>query len=136
MQTVVIHSISTSNHNPYESLLFSQSVVIHSISTSNHNLPLAPIQASISCNSFYFYIKPQLCCCFLTFAKCCNSFYFYIKPQLCSVTLLVVVVVIHSISTSNHNRMMLQQAALNVVIHSISTSNHNLTHSGRFSRRL
>ena len=33
----------------------------------------------------------------------CNSFYFYIKPQLLECFLAQLLVVIHSISTSNHN---------------------------------
>ena len=35
---VVIHSISTSNHNFYAYIGTLSGVVIHSISTSNHNL--------------------------------------------------------------------------------------------------
>ena len=36
-----------------------------------------------------------------------------------------IAVVIHSISTSNHNRLILTAILIFVVIHSISTSNHN-----------
>ena len=38
------------------------------------------------------------------------------------------VVVIHSISTSNHNEWVSVNRVNEVVIHSISTSNHNLRH--------
>ena len=55
----------------------------------------------------------------------CNSFYFYIKPQLYALFGFVFMVVIHSISTSNHNNCPIVNASLVVVIHSISTSNHN-----------
>ena len=55
----------------------------------------------------------------------CNSFYFYIKPQLVVVLIAALVVVIHSISTSNHNRSIFHLKLALVVIHSISTSNHN-----------
>ena len=34
-----------------------------------------------SCNSFYFYIKPQLIPNLIDNSNGCNSFYFYIKPQ-------------------------------------------------------
>ena len=33
------------------------------------------------CNSFYFYIKPQLLNIVDVLVVSCNSFYFYIKPQ-------------------------------------------------------
>ena len=96
----------------------------HLISTSNHNIP--PLtQTRKSCNSFYFYIKPQRgripqqgtsgCNSFYFYIKpqhhqlsqiihiSCNSFYFYIKPQLIPIDNEEGTVVIHSISTSNHN---------------------------------
>ena len=59
----------------------------------------------ICCNSFYFYIKPQLIEVLSVTHSSCNSFYFYIKPQ-------------HSIEVANDST---------VVIHSISTSNHNIS---------
>ena len=36
----------------------------------------------LSCNSFYFYIKPQPRATPFGTPMRCNSFYFYIKPQL------------------------------------------------------
>ena len=55
------------------------------------------------CNSFNFYIKPQLVSLFLPPDWGCNSFNFYIKPQLHMIEFVRIGVVIHSISTSNHN---------------------------------
>ena len=57
----------------------------------------------------------------------CNSFYFYIKPQPRPKCDAPCFVVIHSISTSNHNSIFAVVVLLCVVIHSISTSNHNGT---------
>ena len=56
-----------------------------------------------SCNSFYFYIKPQRKVQISVYSMRCNSFYFYIKPQHNRIYADRFVVVIHSISTSNHN---------------------------------
>ena len=58
-----------------------------------------------SCNSFYFYIKPQRIPLHLIPDVRCNSFYFYIKPQPMNSAGEIHTVVIHSISTSNHNQM-------------------------------
>ena len=79
------------------------------------------------CNSFYFYIKPQHVPDGVALHDRCNSFYFYIKPQPLISKYSCIVVVIHSISTSNHNLTRAPETSLNVVIHSISTSNHNFT---------
>ena len=81
---------------------------------------------SMSCNSFYFYIKPQPSQAYKPDPSRCNSFYFYIKPQLSDKYRLAVNVVIHSISTSNHNVPDVLPPEPRVVIHSISTSNHNM----------
>ena len=78
---VVIHSISTSNHNVCRSDFQRQHVVIHSISTSNHNPCGQCEECRRGCNSFYFYIKPQHTNGNANSTNCCNSFYFYIKPQ-------------------------------------------------------
>ena len=58
-----------------------------------------------SCNSFYFYIKPQHHHVDVFPFWCCNSFYFYIKPQPITKPFDSDAVVIHSISTSNHNSL-------------------------------
>ena len=80
---------------------------------------------SWGCNSFYFYIKPQLLLYLVAIFLSCNSFYFYIKPQPFPPLSSHLHVVIHSISTSNHNRYSACPGLSAVVIHSISTSNHN-----------
>ena len=124
---VVIHSISTSNHNGARCLDAPARVVIHSISTSNHNEEWAAIPEGVGCNSFYFYIKPQPPERQNHRTSSCNSFYFYIKPQLFLQLLDESFVVIHSISTSNHNLDSVPYTVFIVVLHSISTSNHNVT---------
>ena len=60
--------------------------------------------ALYGCNSFHFYIKPQLLEVVLDDLVRCNSFHFYIKPQLTGNRLGLSAVVIHFISTSNHNQ--------------------------------
>ena len=55
----------------------------------------------------------------------CNSLHFYIKPQLNLPDQSFTTVVIHFISTSNHNFYNLSHDDYKVVIHFISTSNHN-----------
>ena len=57
----------------------------------------------LGCNSFYFYIKPQHFDIMAVKGVSCNSFYFYIKPQPGVCASCHPSVVIHSISTSNHN---------------------------------
>ena len=60
-------------------------------------------ESVVCCNSFYFYIKPQLLKILEEMDQSCNSFYFYIKPQPSGIFRRKYQVVIHSISTSNHN---------------------------------
>ena len=79
----------------------------------------------VGCNSFYFYIKPQRTRFHFLPIIGCNSFYFYIKPQRHTLLQFSRAVVIHSISTSNHNELRGWRFSRVVVIHSISTSNHN-----------
>ena len=64
--------------------------------------------------------------------KRCNSSYFYIKPQLCEHNLHIHFVVIHLISTSNHNVQAAFTVEPSVVIHLISTSNHNGIYGSEF----
>ena len=66
-------------------------------------LCLSVVFARLRCNSFRFYIKPQLPVAALVSAYSCNSFRFYIKPQLQLSIQIVMKVVIHFVSTSNHN---------------------------------
>ena len=56
----------------------------------------------------------------------CFSFQFYIKPQLAIPFSLLLVVVSHSNSTSNHNKRLSASDFNMVVSHSNSTSNHNI----------
>ena len=85
-----------------------------------------PLTQSLKCcNSSYFYIKPQPWAWTYVIHRGCNSSNFYIKPQRKSNPLNMSAVVIHLISTSNHNLMNLQILSICVVIHLISTSNHN-----------
>ena len=89
--------------------------------TTNHKI----WQHYKSCNSFYFYIKPQRIRISNSIAFRCNSFYFYIKPQHFDRFDDFNPVVIPSISTSNHNPASILAFCAGVVIPSISTSNHN-----------
>ena len=66
--------------------------------------PSFRLKAFVSgCNSFYFYIKPQPSIVLGLISFGCNSFYFYIKPQRITLGEYIILAVIHSISTSNHN---------------------------------
>ena len=55
----------------------------------------------------------------------CSLFCFYIKPQLVESDRHFAIVVPYSVSTSNHNMMVLHQKRSLVVPYSVSTSNHN-----------
>ena len=115
----------TSGRSRSCSMLKSKLILFLHQTTTNHWHSWPPPR----CNSFYFYIKPQLLIDELLSNLRCNSFYFYIKPQPIRVDLSGLGVVIHSISTSNHNRLGDVQRPALVVIHSISTSNHNWLYS-------
>ena len=82
---VVLHPLSTSNHNASQYLPFRKTVVLHPLSTSNHNYPReAHAQTRV---------------------------------------------VLHPLSTSNHNTMHRIRCTRDVVLHPLSTSNHNSTQS-------
>ena len=165
---VVLHPLSTSNHNWFFFVFFIAFVVLHPLSTSNHNCLRYNIQCvwlycilflhqtttftsedclSQGCiaSSFYikpqhisrrgphgvgciassFYIKPQQRSYIQWVGACCiaSSFYikpqlsatadsmrpsciassFYIKPQLKLDNIFKSMVVLHPLSTSNHN---------------------------------
>ena len=80
---------------------------------------------SISCISFFSYIKPQLrgyvCGCEFR----CISFFSYIKPQLFLPCNRLLRVVYRSFPTSNHNRWAISSGVSFVVYRSFPTSNHN-----------
>ena len=122
---VVIHPISTSNHNILIEYQNTTAVVIHPISTSNHNIEVVspvrcavvihPISTSNHNRQWRHFERPfvvihpistsnhNLQVTFDDGTKGCNSSYFYIKPQPCPSRCLRSGVVIHPISTSNHN---------------------------------
>ena len=77
------------------------------------------------CNSFYFYIKPQLCRFDSFVSCCCNSFYFYIKPQLVIVSSAIALGCNSFYFYIKPQQQGCRTVAFGVVIHSISTSNHN-----------
>ena len=105
------------SHNLYSTTII---IILHQTTTvSRRRLRIW------GCNSFYFYIKPQHVIDDGVEFVSCNSFYFYIKPQHSVDVYTGQSVVIHSISTSNHNLSFLWPSRAAVVIHSISTSNHN-----------
>ncbi len=117
-------SISTSNHNLASVSKNSLKVVSYSISTSNHNFNFE----AISIISLYLILFLHQTTTFLTLLRvtfCCILFYFYIKPQPTTVLKTYMGVVSYSISTSNHNTVMVIAKTSTVVSYSISTSNHN-----------
>ena len=61
----------------------------------------------------------------------CIASSFYIKPQRTSPTTTGIKVVLHPLSTSNHNRRSAGHGAAEVVLHPLSTSNHNGEPAGR-----
>ena len=127
--TVVSYSISTSNHNRLSYWQYTLQVVSYSISTSNHNRELKSfsnlkvVSYSISTSNHnisvtYFpvdelYLIPFLhqtttIRLFFCYFRGCILFHFYIKPQLYARYLCDVDVVSYSISTSNHNIIVLE----------------------------
>ena len=143
---VVLHPLSTSNHNATRRPPERGTVVLHPLSTSNHNI-IGVVAVTESCiassfyikpqhrpsarahpprciaSSFYikpqhvvvrsggyagciassFYIKPQLVACDHIEGIGCIASSFYIKPQPPSGKVPQHLVVLHPLSTSNHN---------------------------------
>ena len=79
----------------------------------------------VSCIASSFYIKPQLRRPQLRYRPRCIASSFYIKPQLRIVEYFTDKVVLHPLSTSNHNQYVLTSNFATVVLHPLSTSNHN-----------
>ena len=77
------------------------------------------------CIASSFYIKPQPAMHRCTAMHGCIASSFYIKPQLFSMPRYTGGVVLHPLSTSNHNDDDMAYKVLNVVLHPLSTSNHN-----------
>ena len=55
----------------------------------------------------------------------CIASSFYIKPQQLILKMQIFFVVLHPLSTSNHNLQRRETSPLRVVLHPLSTSNHN-----------
>ena len=79
----------------------------------------------VSCIASSFYIKPQLRRPQLRYRPRCIASSFYIKPQPSSGCATRICVVLHPLSTSNHNQYVLTSNFATVVLHPLSTSNHN-----------
>ena len=101
--SVVLHPLSTSNHNTALQIVNEHKVVLHPLSTSNHNDSARPDNMKLlycilflhqtttslrtycmpsSCIASSFYIKPQPEDRNRQFRRCCIASSFYIKPQL------------------------------------------------------
>ncbi len=144
---VVLHPLSTSNHNSQNVLAVRQRVVLHPLSTSNHNLfSVAILCIALYCILFlhqtttlFFSKNPRrglYCILFLhqttTFSDVlvydvgCIASSFYIKPQRFPSYDYLLGVVLHPLSTSNHNSSVAYHGKPAVVLHPLSTSNHNI----------
>ena len=101
-------------------------VVSHSNSTSNHN---GHANEYIFAVLFLIPILHQTTTILILAQRAggCFSFQFYIKPQPVGGAAPGAVVVSHSNSTSNHNRIGRGGTPYRVVSHSNSTSNHNVS---------
>ena len=144
---VVLHPLSTSNHNERLKGAGSVCVVLHPLSTSNHNINRPRLRYRLLyCILFlhqtttYFSLKTPggvlYCILFLhqtttplecsALHPCCIASSFYIKPQRQCTGVRRCAVVLHPLSTSNHNVCDARVTYENVVLHPLSTSNHNL----------
>ncbi len=77
------------------------------------------------CIASSFYIKPQRLAGRSADAEGCIASSFYIKPQQTQRHLATLSVVLHPLSTSNHNHTAILFPKSVVVLHPLSTSNHN-----------
>ena len=128
-EAVVLHPLSTSNHNTAGAKLRHIHVVLHPLSTSNHNLTSSAPCRAPSCIASSFYIKPQRVDTVSRGRRSCIASSFYIKPQQTTRNNLIIKVVLHPLSTSNHNSSLGVAAGKLVVLHPLSTSNHNIQKS-------
>ena len=124
--SVVLHPLSTSNHNYPSATSRETGVVLHPLSTSNHNLELRTISIRYCCIASSFYIKPQPPRRLAPRRLGCIASSFYIKPQPFVLPYGMITVVLHPLSTSNHNMRSSTFRSHTVVLHPLSTSNHNL----------
>ena len=104
-------------------------VVLHPLSTSNHNLLRQQgVYDALYCILFLHQTTtPPLIR--YTPQRCIASS-FYIKPQHAVEHLPLPHVVLHPLSTSNHNLLIRDSAFSIVVLHPLSTSNHNCPRHG------
>ena len=77
------------------------------------------------CIASSFYIKPQPLLPISPAPPGCIASSFYIKPQQFQPDAMFQIVVLHPLSTSNHNVFGLKNNNKQVVLHPLSTSNHN-----------
>ena len=77
------------------------------------------------CIASSFYIKPQPRGQVFFRERSCIASSFYIKPQQMRYLMSRTVVVLHPLSTSNHNDWRAGAQTPRVVLHPLSTSNHN-----------
>ena len=77
------------------------------------------------CIASSFYIKPQQRSLNIIFFIGCIASSFYIKPQPHVTLAQLTQVVLHPLSTSNHNCRRCSGRSICVVLHPLSTSNHN-----------
>mgnify|MGYP006998862752 CR=1 FL=1 len=109
------------------------SVVLHPLSTSNHNrYPVVAAVKTLYCILFLHQtttILPDQ----ITWS-CCIASSFYIKPQLRCGRIVCHRVVLHPLSTSNHNQKTGTGNFVDVVLHPLSTSNHNFSAKGSRGR--
>ena len=101
-RNVVLHPLSTSNHNgnvyAYLWYLLYCILFLHQTTTT-----AAPVPSASSCIASSFYIKPQQAHATLVADVSCIASSFYIKPQQIHEDYDGFVVVLHPLSTSNHN---------------------------------
>ena len=99
---VVYHTIPTSNHNHVASHRKTYPVVYHTIPTSNHNMVIYLVLNTMLYIILFLH-QTTTVPLYLLFAVGCISYYSYIKPQHKGYWCQNVLVVYHTIPTSNHN---------------------------------
>ena len=144
--TVVLHPLSTSNHNSLYTLVLyrrlycilflhqttteqAMQILINGCIASSFYIKPQPsvsvIMERSRCIASSFYIKPQPRGQVFFRERSCIASSFYIKPQQMRYLMSRTVVVLHPLSTSNHNDWRAGAQTPRVVLHPLSTSNHN-----------
>ena len=132
---VVLHPLSTSNHNVFRSGIVPRKVVLHPLSTSNHNYR-GSNSSKWALYCILFLHQTTTLTSERTIFYCCIASSFYIKPQLLTGNILLRMVVLHPLSTSNHNLFFSKNPWWGVVLHPLSTSNHNDWRAGAQTPRV